>query len=139
MLLFSLFYTIVSYISLVVQVYDITDKESFENVKEWLKEIDRCASRNVNKLLVGNKSDMTAKREVEYEEALAFAEEMGIPLIETSAKASTNVQEAFLAMGRAIRTRMTTSHVVEEGDKGSINIGRGESLSGSGGGDKGCC
>lgn len=50
-------------------VYDITDQESFNNVKQWLSEIDRYASENVNKVLVGNKCDLTAKRAVSYEEA----------------------------------------------------------------------
>jgi len=50
-------------------VYDITDRESFENVKTWLNEIDRYACENVNKLLVGNKSDLDSKRMVEFAEA----------------------------------------------------------------------
>ena len=47
-------------------VYDVTDMDSFNNVKQWLQEIDRYATEGVNKLLVGNKSDMTDKRAVEY-------------------------------------------------------------------------
>ena len=50
-------------------MYDITDRESFDNVKQWLNEIDRYACENVNKLLVGNKSDMDSKRQVETQEA----------------------------------------------------------------------
>lgn len=50
-------------------MYDITDAESFANVKTWLTEIDRYASEGVSKLLVGNKCDMKGKRAVEYSEA----------------------------------------------------------------------
>lgn len=50
-------------------VYDVTDMESFNNVKQWLNEIDRYASDNVNKLLVGNKCDLAANRAVPYETA----------------------------------------------------------------------
>merc|ERR1711957_143676 len=44
----------------IIVVYDVTDNESFNNVKQWLHEIDRYACENVNKLLVGNKSDLTS-------------------------------------------------------------------------------
>ena len=47
----------------------MTDQESFNNVKQWLNEIDRYASENVNKLLVGNKCDLAAKKVVSYETA----------------------------------------------------------------------
>jgi Ras-related protein Rab-1A len=40
--------------------------DTFTNVKQWLQEIDRYASEGVNKLLVGNKSDLTGKKVVEY-------------------------------------------------------------------------
>ena len=54
-------------------VYDVTDQESFNNVKQWLNEIDRYANENVNKLLVGNKSDLTAKKVVDFQTAKVCA------------------------------------------------------------------
>ncbi|RKU40020.1 GTP-binding protein of the rab, partial [Coniochaeta pulveracea] len=50
-------------------VYDVTDMDSFNNVKQWLQEIDRYATEGVNKLLVGNKSDMSDKKVVDYQVA----------------------------------------------------------------------
>ncbi|KAL8137055.1 hypothetical protein V2J09_003056 [Rumex salicifolius] len=90
----------------IIIVYDITDQESFTNVKQWLNEIDRYASDNVNKLLVGNKADMEAERAVPYETAKAFADELGIPFLETSAKDATNVEQAFMTMASQIKSRM---------------------------------
>merc|ERR1711898_49091 len=43
----------------IIVVYDVTDDESFQNVKDWMKEIDRYATNTVHKMLVGNKCDLT--------------------------------------------------------------------------------
>ena len=90
----------------IIVVYDITDQETFNNVKQWLQEIDRYACENVNKLLVGNKCDLTAKRAVETQAAKDYADQLGIPFLETSAKSSTNVEQAFLTMAAEIKSRM---------------------------------
>ncbi|CAI0462157.1 unnamed protein product, partial [Linum tenue] len=95
-------------IKLQIIVYDVTDEESFNNVKTWLTEIDKFATDSVNKLLVGNKCDLTSKRAVPYDTAKAFADEIGIPFLETSAKSATNVEEAFMTMASEIKKRMAT-------------------------------
>eukprot|EP00611_Tribonema_gayanum_P002355 TRINITY_DN11722_c0_g2_i1.p1 TRINITY_DN11722_c0_g2~~TRINITY_DN11722_c0_g2_i1.p1 ORF type:complete len:197 (+),score=72.48 TRINITY_DN11722_c0_g2_i1:202-792(+) len=92
----------------IIVVYDVTDRDSFQNVKQWLHEIDRYACENVNKLLVGNKSDLEAKRAVTTEEAKEFADSLGIEFLETSAKNATNVDSAFMTMSAAIKGRMKT-------------------------------
>eukprot|EP00803_Ostreobium_quekettii_P004562 evm.model.scf_1827.6 EVM.evm.TU.scf_1827.6 scf_1827:28562-31705(-) len=96
----------------IIVVYDVTDQDSFNNVKTWLNEIDRYASENVNKLLVGNKSDLTAKKVVDYQTAKAFADELGIPFLETSAKNASNVEQAFMTMAQEIKNRMASQPVV---------------------------
>lgn len=50
----------------IIIVYDCTDLESFNNLKQWLEEIDRYACENVNKLLVGNKCDQVTRKVVDY-------------------------------------------------------------------------
>jgi Ras-related protein Rab-1A len=90
----------------IIVVYDITDQDSFNDVKQWLQEIDRYACENVNKLLVGNKCDMTSKRAVETNVAQDYADQLGIPFLETSAKSSTNVEQAFIKMATEIKNRM---------------------------------
>ena len=53
----------------IIVVYDVTDQESFYNVRQWLQEIDRYASENVNKLLIGNKCDLSTKKVVDFTSA----------------------------------------------------------------------
>jgi len=103
-------------------VYDTTDSETFEHVKTWLHEIDRYASENVNKLLVGNKSDLTSKRQVETETAKEFAQSVNIPFLETSAKNATNVEDAFMTMAGEIKKRMASAPT-NEGGRPKINVG----------------
>ena len=92
----------------IIVVYDVTDQASFSNVKQWLQEIDRYACENVNKLLVGNKCDLTTKKVVDFNTAKEFADGLGIPFLETSAKNSTNVEEAFVTMATEIQKRVTS-------------------------------
>lgn len=56
----------------IIIVYDCTDQESFNNVKQWLEEIERYACENVNKLLVGNKCDLTVKKVVDHTTAMVI-------------------------------------------------------------------
>ena len=93
----------------IIMVYDVTSTESFDHVNDWLKEVNRYAAPGTVKLLVGNKSDRTADRVVSEEQAKEFAQELGIPFIETSAKSAKNVEEAFLTMaGQLIKQKAAT-------------------------------
>jgi len=89
----------------IIVVYDVTDQVSFNNVKQWLQEIDRYACESVNKLLVGNKCDLTTKKVVDTNTAKEFADGLGIPCLETSAKSATNVEQAFTTMAAEIKKR----------------------------------
>mmetsp|Transcript_56241 Transcript_56241/g.64523 ORF Transcript_56241/g.64523 Transcript_56241/m.64523 type:complete len:205 (+) Transcript_56241:43-657(+) len=105
----------------IIIVYDVTDQESFNNVKTWLSEIDKYASESVNKLLVGNKSDLVAKKAVDTTAAKEFADSIGIPFLETSAKNSTNVEEAFIRMATDIKARVASQGPVA-GRAGGVKL-----------------
>uniref|UniRef100_A0A8C5MHD1 RAB1B, member RAS onco family n=1 Tax=Leptobrachium leishanense TaxID=445787 RepID=A0A8C5MHD1_9ANUR len=119
----------------IIVVYDVTDQESFNNVKQWLQEIDRYASENVNKLLVGNKCDLTTKKVVDYTTAKEFADSLGIPFLETSAKNATNVEQAFMTMAAEIKKRMGPGATSGGAEKSNVKI-QSTPVKPSGGG---CC
>ena len=85
-------------------VYDVTHRESFDHVAEWLAEVNKHASEDCCKLIIGNKSDAPG-RAVTAEEAREKGEELGVTVLETSAKASTNVEEAFLTLASELLRR----------------------------------
>ena len=61
----------------------------------WLIEIEKNSSKDVYKLLIGNKNDLEEKRQITYDEGKEFASINGMEFFETSAKTSYKVQEAF--------------------------------------------
>ena len=87
----------------IILTYDITDKQSFKDIENWLTEVEKFANENVIKLLVGNKSDLESSRQVKFEEGKEFADSLGIQFIETSAKNSSNVEKAFFTLANEIK------------------------------------
>jgi Ras-related protein Rab-1A len=110
----------------IIMVYDVTSQDSFDHVNDWLKEVNRYASEGTCKLLVGNKSDRSADRVVTAEQAKEFADDIGVPMLETSAKSAANVEEAFLTMaGELIKQRVARGQTGREEDKEKVELGGG--------------
>lgn len=84
---------------IIILTYDITNRESFKNIKIWLDEINHYASPNIIKILVGNKLDLKIKREVSQFEAESYALSTDMTYIETSAKNSINTNNLFNDIG----------------------------------------
>ena len=86
---------------LAILVYDITRKESFENLKNvWLKELKDHADKNVVLGVAGNKSDLYEKEEVPEQEAREFAKSIGAIFCLTSAQSNSGIEELFEEMGK---------------------------------------
>ncbi|VDM69798.1 unnamed protein product, partial [Strongylus vulgaris] len=80
-------------------VYDITRRDTFNHLTSWLEDARQHSNSNMVIMLIGNKSDLEARREVKREEGEAFAREHGLVFMETSAKTAANVEEVGLVLG----------------------------------------
>ena len=79
----------------VILVYDVTNVQSYDNVKMWVAQIREKAPKNVVILIAGNKIDKEERRQVQKEEGQKIADEFGFPFFETSAKEGININETF--------------------------------------------
>jgi len=83
-------------------VYDVTRRETFDNLSSWLEDCRSHANPNMVIMLVANKADVTHRRAVSVEEGEMFARENGLLFVEASAKTAVNVEEAFIGTARTI-------------------------------------
>ena len=117
-------------------VYDISSRESFNSLANWLTDARTLASPSIIILLVGNKKDLEAEREVTFLEAsryvgliywvkkysylratskiLRFAQENDLLFMETSAKTGEAVEEAFLKCSKTILAKIETGELDPE-------------------------
>lgn len=105
----------------VIIVYDVTNGESFANVRRWLDEI-KTNCDVVNKVLVGNKDDDPDRKVVITEDAQSFARNMHIELFETSAKINKNVEEMFLSITRQVLNHKLQQSASSTQTNDTINI-----------------
>ena len=108
-------------------VYDITNRQSFENVKAWIEDCKSQSPSTILMALVGNKIDLDSSRAVSTEEGEDFANMNGMPFFETSAKSGENIDSIFT------NTATEICHKIEEGcydvtnDSCGIKVGINES------------
>ncbi|CCH60768.1 hypothetical protein TBLA_0D02650 [Henningerozyma blattae CBS 6284] len=108
----------------IILVYDVTDENTFENIRTWFKTVNEHANGEAQLLLVGNKSDMET-RTVTYEQGESLAKELGIPFIESSAKDDKNVNEIFFTLTNLIQEKIDSNKMTETpaaGKKDNVNI-----------------
>ena len=121
----------------ILLIYDITDKDSFKNLQNWLIEIEKNANKNVLKVLIGNKSDLEEKRVITINEGKEFADTYGLKFIETSAKKNRNVNEAFETLGREIMASNSDKKLSKTKQNKTISVSSAQDLNVSKKG--GCC
>merc|ERR1712139_410170 len=104
----------------ILLVYDVCDESSFNNIRIWVKNIEAHASDGVNRILIGNKCDMTDKKVVDTRRGQELAESYDIKFFETSAKNNINVEQAFYSIARDIKKRLMDAE--PKGGESSIHL-----------------
>jgi Ras-related protein Rab-18 len=106
-------------------VYDVTNKESFTNLKNWVKEVDMYTTYTDHiKLLVGNKIDLADQRQVTKQMGEQFARANNMVFIECSAKTKVGVTQTFEEIARKILetdSLLDNSMPVRLGDSSGLN------------------
>ena len=105
-------------------VYDITDRNSFDNVTFWVEGFKNETIEKVLIVLVGNKSDLNNKRQVSTEEGQDLADKLGILFFETSAKTGENVENIFFKSTDEIAKRIDDNYYDLEYDICGIKKGK---------------
>ena len=90
----------------IVLTYDVTDRNSFNSITNWLVQIQQHADSEVNMILVGNKCDKLDDVQVSTEEGRQFADKYGLNFFETSAKSGYSVEKAFAGLTRVVKDRL---------------------------------
>ena len=129
-------------------VYDISSRDSFNNVSTWIEDCRNQSPKTIFMVLVGNKSDLADKRQVSTEEGQELAEKYGLQFYETSAKTGENVNDIFYDSADEIAKKIDQNYYDLENDtcgiKQGINRQNHNPVLNLGGGgrqkeDKGCC
>jgi GTPase SAR1 family protein len=82
--------------------YDSTNQKSFESLAEWLNTIEHYGQKGAHKILIATKTDLTTERTVDFRSATEFSKERQLEIFETSSTTNQRVNEAFMALVRAV-------------------------------------
>ena len=105
-------------------VYDITSRESFNNVNVWVEDCKNETAKTIQIVLVGNKTDLEDKRQVDTEEGEQLAEKYGILFKETSAKTGDNVNEILHMSAEEIAKKIEQDYYELDSEDCGIKVGK---------------
>lgn len=106
-----------------VVVYDITNTNSFHQTSKWIDDVRTERGSDVIIMLVGNKTDLSDKRQVSMEEGERKAKDLNVMFIETSAKTGYNVKQLFRRVAAALPGMDSTVDSKPSEDMQDIQLG----------------
>ena len=104
-------------------VYDITNRNSFLDIKAWVDDCKKQSPKTILLILVGNKIDLEDKREVSYDEGNNFARDNNMLFFETSAKGGDNIENIFFESGEMIANRIDEGYYDLNKENCGIKLG----------------
>jgi small GTP-binding protein len=104
-------------------VYDISSRDSFNNVTSWIEDCKNQSPKTIFMVLVGNKCDLEDKRQVSYEEGKELADKNELLFFESSAKDGINVDEIFENSAKEIAKKIEQGYYDLETDSCGIKKG----------------
>ena len=105
-------------------VYDITKRESFNNINTWIEECKNQTAKTILLVLVGNKLDLSDQRQVSVEEGQELADKLGIPFFESSAKTGKNVNQIFQNSAEEIAKKIEQNYYELDSEDCGIKVGK---------------
>ena len=104
-------------------VYDITNRNSFDNIRSWIEDCKKHSPKTVFLVLIGNKNDLESSRKVSYDEGEDFAKKYGMLFYETSAKTGKNINEVFMNSCSEIAKKINNGFYDLNRDTCGIKVG----------------
>ena len=106
-----------------VLVYDISNRETFEHISNWIEDCTAQSPKTVFMILVGNKSDLINNRQVSFEEGKEMAKNNNMMFFETSAKTGENVNNIFEESAKEINNKINQGYYDLDSDVCGIKKG----------------
>eukprot|EP01006_Ploeotia_vitrea_P033651 TRINITY_DN65601_c0_g2_i1.p1 TRINITY_DN65601_c0_g2~~TRINITY_DN65601_c0_g2_i1.p1 ORF type:complete len:220 (+),score=27.48 TRINITY_DN65601_c0_g2_i1:97-756(+) len=110
----------------IIICFDTTDRDSFQNVQNWLTEVNKNCSddkrERLSLLLVGTKADLVVKKAVSCQEATQFAEAHGLTYVQTSAKNNQAVDDTFQTLVADIVDKREKYNTITQTEKKTVHL-----------------
>ena len=106
-----------------IVVYDITARESFESIVNWLEECKANGNPEMTLVLVGNKTDLESRRMVPTNEAAEFAKKNNMIFFETSAKTAERITDIFVKSANAVNAKIVKGVIDPKVESFGVKLG----------------